>query len=206
MHYNYHFYISVQHNTHCLKKFSIHIFEEALTCFFMRRNSLDLNSFLADFWRRSMKSSPLRSTTSSVVFPLISFSSASLFDIITTIVLPDDDETVADTRAETWCWILTPWNEDEVEVAELAPRRKVAAVPGEVIERLSIAGRRRRRYDDFTREAWEDNEANSCLISLSLPPVFTFNYEMVLIVSKLQNKFTKKMLLFFPVAQYICIL
>jgi hypothetical protein len=103
-----------------------------------------LNSFLADFWRRSIKSSPLRSTTSScncsVVFDLISFNSASLFDIITTDGLGDDDDIVAaaGTRAETWCWILTPWNEDEVEVAEAVPLRKIAAVPGVAIERLSI--------------------------------------------------------------------
>ena len=54
----------------------------------MRPNSLDLNSLRADFWRRSMTSSPLRSTTSSlicsVVICLISFNSSVLLDIITT--------------------------------------------------------------------------------------------------------------------------
>lgn len=58
----------------------------------IRRNSLDVNSLRADFWRRSMKSSPLSSTTSSlissVVLVLISFISSSLLAIITT----EDDE------------------------------------------------------------------------------------------------------------------
>lgn len=127
----------------------------SLTCFFIRRNSLDLNSFLADFWRRSIKSSPLRSITSSfsssVVFALISFSSASLFDIITTEGFPYEEIAAAGTRAEALCEILTPWNEEEVEVF---PRRKVTAVPGEAIERLSIVAMGERRRWEFTREFW----------------------------------------------------
>lgn len=55
----------------------------------MRRNSLDLNSFRADFCNLSIKSSPFKSTTSSlissVVLTLISFNSSSLFAIITTL-------------------------------------------------------------------------------------------------------------------------
>ncbi|RRT72110.1 hypothetical protein B296_00011564 [Ensete ventricosum] len=58
----------------------------------MRPNSLDLNSFRADFWRRSMRSSPLRSITSSlissVVFARISFISSSRFAIFTIIRPP----------------------------------------------------------------------------------------------------------------------
>lgn len=61
--------------------------EESNTLLRMRRNSLDLNSLRADFWRRSMRSSPLRSMTSSlissVVLALISFNSSSLLAIIT---------------------------------------------------------------------------------------------------------------------------
>ena len=62
----------------------------------MRRNSLDLNSLRADCWRRSIKSSPLSSTTSSlicsVVFCLISFISSSLLAIITTDVVRFEEE------------------------------------------------------------------------------------------------------------------
>ncbi|CAL9001670.1 unnamed protein product [Prunus brigantina] len=66
--------------------------KKKITLLRIRRNSLDVNSLRADFWRRSMKSSPLSSTTSSlissVVLVLISFISSSLLAIITT----EDDE------------------------------------------------------------------------------------------------------------------
>lgn len=86
----------------------------------IRRNSLEVNSFLADFWRRSMKSSPLRSTTSSlissVVLVLISFISSSLLAIITT---EEDGELerrndAVGRRMATGqtCWSLRPVKED----------------------------------------------------------------------------------------------
>lgn len=114
-----------------------------------------------------MNSSPLRSTTSScncsVVFDLISFNSASLFDIITTVAaeaLPDD-EIDAGTRAETCCWILTPWKEEEVEVAETDPLRKIAAVPGVAIERLSIVAMAEEEKSSLSN--FEDNEESETL-------------------------------------------
>ncbi|GER49611.1 molecular chaperone heat shock protein [Striga asiatica] len=87
------------------------------TLLLIRRNSLDLNSFLAERWRRSMKSSPLRSTissfSSSVDLPLISFSSSSLLAIIAT-----DEARLDDTpgrRVGHKCEIRTPLNGDEVD-------------------------------------------------------------------------------------------
>jgi hypothetical protein len=83
----------------------------------MRPNSLDLNSLRADFSRRSMRSSPLSSTTSSlissVVLVLISFISSSRFAIITTDEAGfRNDAAWGGTRMVQRCWILTPLNED----------------------------------------------------------------------------------------------
>lgn len=87
----------------------------------IQRNSLDVNSFRADFWRRSIKSSPLRSTTSSLIssvdLVLISFISSSLLAIITT----DEDDDVLDLRNDAvgtrmpmghTCWSLRPLKDD----------------------------------------------------------------------------------------------
>lgn len=104
----------------------------------MRPNSLDLNSFRADFWRRSMRSSPLRSTTSSlissVVLVLISFISSNRFDIITT---DDDGEKETLWGGTRMCfWILTPLNED-LGIGMWGFGEKMM-VEGEAIERLNI--------------------------------------------------------------------
>lgn len=88
----------------------------------MRRNSLDLNSFRADFCSLSMNSSPFKSITSSliwsVVLVLISFNSSSFLAIMTTD--EDGDEffnrkfDVLRVRTGHRCWILTPVKEDLV--------------------------------------------------------------------------------------------
>lgn len=124
-----------------------------------------------------MNSSPFRSITSSlsssVVLALISFNSASLFDIITTGAakgLRDDDTVAAGTRAETWCWILIPWNEDEVDVAEADPRRKIAAVPGEAMERLSIVAMA--EEEECLLSNFEDNEETLGIRLLLYIPVW----------------------------------
>lgn len=108
----------------------------------MRPNSLDLNSFRADFWRRSMRSSPLRSTTSSlissVVLVLISFISSNRFDIITT---DDDGEKETLWGGTRMCfWILTPLNEEEDEDLGIGMWGfgEKMMVEGEAIERLNI--------------------------------------------------------------------
>ena len=92
-----------------------------ITLLRIRRNSLEVNSFRADFWRRSIKSSPLRSTTSSLIssvdLVLISFISSSLLAIITT----DEDEEELDLRNDAvgrrmpmghTCWSLRPLKDD----------------------------------------------------------------------------------------------
>lgn len=103
----------------------------------MRRNSLDLNSFRTDFCRRSMKSSPFSSTTSSlissVVFTLISFISSSLFAIMTTLPGLRDDAAWAAVAVKTGL-IRTPLKEDFGK----APRGRKARLPGEEMETLSI--------------------------------------------------------------------
>lgn len=105
----------------------------------MRRNSLDLNSFRADFCRRSMKSSPFSSTTSSfissVVFALISFISSSRFAIMTTLPgLRDDNAAAWAAVTVQTCSIRTPLKEDFGR----APRGRKASLAGEAIETLSI--------------------------------------------------------------------
>lgn len=93
-----------------------------ITLLRIRRNSLEVNSFRADFWRRSIKSSPLRSTTSSLIssvdLVLISFISSSLLAIITT---DEDEDDELDLRNDAvgrrmpmghTCWSLRPLKED----------------------------------------------------------------------------------------------
>lgn len=93
-----------------------------ITLLRIRRNSLEVNSFRADFWRRSIKSSPLRSTTSSLIssvdLVLISFISSSLLAIITT---DEDEDDELDLRNDAvgrrmpmghTCWSLRPLKDD----------------------------------------------------------------------------------------------
>lgn len=108
----------------------------------MRPNSLDLNSLRADFCRRSMRSSPLRSTTSSlissVVLVLISFISSNRFDIITT---DDDGENETLWGGTRMCvWILTPLNAEDDEDLGIGMWGfgEKMMVEGEAIERLNI--------------------------------------------------------------------
>lgn len=105
----------------------------------IRENSLFLISFRAERCRRSIKSSPFRSTissfSSSVDFVLISFSSSSLFAIITTEF---EEEARYDhaLRVGQKCVIRTPWNVDDDEdfvMFELEGKITVE------IERLAIA-------------------------------------------------------------------
>lgn len=102
------------------KKKNLNSKDKSFTLFRIRRKSLDLNSFRAERWRRSMNSSPLRSTISSfscsVDFSLISFSSSSLFPIITT----DAEEggaarlsAAAARRVGHRCATRMPWNEED---------------------------------------------------------------------------------------------
>lgn len=90
--------------------------KQKFTLFRMRRNSLDLNSFLADLWSLSMKSSPLRSMassfSSSVVLPRNSFNSSSLFAALTNMRLPLSRKEGGRRALATQLWIRIPWNEE----------------------------------------------------------------------------------------------
>lgn len=121
----------------------IEIGESENTLFRIRRNSLDLNSLRADLCKRSINSSPLRSTISSlissVVFALISFNSSSLFAIITTdndLGLRVEREQGVEIVGHT-CAIRMPLNVEFGLVKRVGLRRK-AAVDGGATERVSI--------------------------------------------------------------------
>ena len=103
----------------------------------IRPNSLGLNSFLTDFWSLSIKSSPLRSTisslSSSVVLALISLSSSSLFAIMTT----DEEEEGLRNDGLLGVRIRIPLKEDlgNVEVV----LGGILRLEGEAMERLNIS-------------------------------------------------------------------
>ena len=119
----------------------------------IRRKSLDLNSLRAERWRRSIKSSPLRSTTcswiSSVVKALISFNSSSFFDIFTGAIWTARVHWIR--GGQKWA-ILIPWKDDDFEIRVLGKGEKLVGEAAAMEKLLNI----------FLSFCW----ANGCSISV----------------------------------------
>lgn len=111
--------------------------KEKHTLLRIRRKSLDLNSLRAERWRRSIKSSPLRSTTcswiSSVLKALISFNSSSFLDIFTGEIWTPRVHWMR--GGQTWASLI-PWKDDDDDDFEIRVLGKGEKLVGEAMEKL----------------------------------------------------------------------